>query len=146
MPLTVLRDDRVLEGQDSATIWALVGDPSRLHEWFPVHQVGVLAGEVPAVGNVVFVSHRKDEDPVSAIRLRVVGWVAGTRFECEADQVPGIDNARFEVRVIGEPPDDTAHVYLGFTGDAVGLTGRLSAFEITRRFRVALKQLAARSS
>lgn len=141
MPLTVLRDDRVLEGRDAAMVWAQVGDPSRLHQWFPVHQIGVLAGEAPAVGNVVFVSHRKDEDPASAIRLRVVEWAAGTRFEYEADQVPGIDNARFEVRVIGEPPDDTAHVYLGFTGDAIGLVGRLSAFEITRRFRVALNRL-----
>jgi hypothetical protein len=142
MPLTVLRDDRVLVGQDSAMVWAQVGDLSRLREWFPVHQVGVLAGEAPAVGNVMFVSHRKDEDPASAIRLRVAEWEAGTRFECEADQVPGIENARFEVRVIGEPPDDTAHVFLGFTGDAIGLTGRLTAFEITRRFRAALKRLA----
>jgi hypothetical protein len=146
MPLTVLRDDRVLEGQDSATVWAQVGDPSRIHEWFPVHQVGVLIGEAPAIGNVVFVSHRKDQDPADAVRLKIVEWDAGTRFACEADQVPGIENARFEVRVIGEPPGNTAHVYLDFAGDAIGLAGRLSAFEITRRFRAALKGLAARSS
>lgn len=142
MPLTVLRHDRVLEGQDVARVWAKVGDLTRIEEWFPVYQVGVLAGEAPAVGNVLFVSHRKDRDPADAVRLSVVTWEAGTRFECEVEQVPGIDDARFEVRVVGEPPNDTAHVYLGFTGDAVGMAGRLSAFEISRRFRVALKHLA----
>lgn len=124
-------------------VWARVGDLSRLHEWLPAYHVGVLADEAPAVGNVVFVSHKKDQDPAEAVRLSVVAWEAGTRFECEADQLPGIDNGRFEVRVVGEPPDDTAHVYLGFSGNASGVTGRLTAFEISRRFRVALKNLGS---
>ncbi len=142
MALTILRDDRIIEGRDAASVWARVGDVARIDEWFPVHIVGALAGEAPAVGNVVFVSHRKEQDPGQAFRLRIVEWEAGTRFECEVDSVPGITHGRFGVRVIGEPPDDTAHVFLSFSGDAVGVPGRLAAFEISRRFRVALRHLA----
>jgi Polyketide cyclase / dehydrase and lipid transport len=141
MPLTVLRDDRIIAGRDAASVWAEVGDVAHLDAWFPVHIVGVLAGEAPAVGNVVFVSHRKHQDPEASIRLRIVEWEAGTRFTCEADNVPGMRHARFEVRVVGEARE-AAHVYLGFSGDAIGTTGRLVAFEIARRFRVALRGLA----
>ena len=141
MALTVLRHDRIIEGRDAASVWAQVGDLARIDQWFPVHSVGALGDEAPAVGNVVFVSHRQNVDPAEAVRLRVVEWEAGTRFRCEAAPVPGISDALWDVRVVGEPPDDTAHVYLGFTGDADGMVGRIAAFEISRRFRVALRRL-----
>lgn len=142
MTLTVLRDDRVIEDRNASDVWAEVGDLANLDRWLPVHMAGALAGEAPSVGSVVFVSHRKNQDPAHAIRLRVVEWEAGTRFVCEVLEVPGILDGRFEVRVVAEPPDDTAHVHLGFSGDAAGISGRLSAFEIARRFRIALRNLA----
>jgi hypothetical protein len=142
MALTVLRHDRIIEGRDAASVWAQVGDLSRIEEWLPVYSVGTLAGEAPAVGNVLFVSHIKHQDPAQAIRLRIIEWVAGTALACAVDQVPGIVDGRFEVRVTGEPPDDTAHVFLGFTGDITRVTGRVVAFEISRRFRQGLKNLA----
>lgn len=142
MALTVLRHDRVLHGRDPAEVWAEVADLPRLDEWFPVHVSGSMAGELPAIGNVVFVSHRKGADPADSVRLRVTEWEAGTRYACEALAVPGIVDGMFEVRVVGDAPGET-HVKLGFTGDADGVVGRVAAFEISRRMRLALRNLAA---
>jgi carbon monoxide dehydrogenase subunit G len=142
MALTVLRHDRVLHGRDPAEIWAIVADLPRLDAWFPVHVSGAMAGEVPSVGNVVFVSHRKGADPADGIRLRVTEWDAGTRYACEALAVPGIVDGMFEVRVVGDAPGET-RVRLSFTGDAEGVIGRVAAFEISRRMRLALRDLAA---
>lgn len=142
MALTVLRHDRVLPGRDPAEVWAVVADLDRLDRWLPVHVSGAMAGEMPSVGNVVFVSFRRGADPAESIRLRVTEWEAGTRYACEVLGVPGIDDAAFEVRVVGDAPGE-ARVRLSFTGDADGVTGRVAAFEISRRLRLALRKLAA---
>jgi Polyketide cyclase / dehydrase and lipid transport len=142
MALTVLRHDRTLHGRDSAEVWAEVADLPRFDAWFPVHVSGAMAGEVPSVGNVLFVSYRRGTDPAEGVRLRVTEWEAGTRYSCEAMGIPGIRDGMLEVRVVGEAPGET-HVHLGFTGDADGVTGRLAAFEISRRMRLALRHLAA---
>ena len=63
MTLTVLRDDRVIDGRNASNVWAEVGDLANLDRWLPVHMAGALAGEAPSVGSVVFVSHRKGRDP-----------------------------------------------------------------------------------
>lgn len=142
MALTVLRHDRVLAGRDPAEVWAVVADLDRLDRWMPVHVSGAMAGEMPSVGNIVFVSHRRGVDPADGIRLRVTEWEAGTRYACEALGVPGIDDGTFEVRVVGDAPGE-ARVQLSFTGDAEGVAGRVAAFEISRRLRLALRNLAA---
>lgn len=141
MALTVLRHDGVLHGRDPAEVWATVADLPRIDAWFPVYVAGAMAGEVPSVGNVVFVSPRKGADPADSIRLRVTEWEAGTRYACEALAVPGIVDGMFEVRVVGDTPGET-RVRLGFSGDADGVTGRIAAFEISRRMRMALRNLA----
>ena len=141
MALTVLRDDRIIEGRDAASVWAQVADLARIEEWFPVYSVQTLAGDVPSVGNVFFVSNRRSNDTDAAVRLEIVEWTAGSTFTIAVDRLPGMQDGRFKVSVSGEPPDDTAHVFLEFTGSTTGIQGRVVAFEISRRFGQALRAL-----
>jgi hypothetical protein len=138
----VVRADRVFEGLDVARVWSEVGDLTRFHEWFPLHPVGSMTGDVPEVGNVIFATIRKGGDPTHPVRLEVREWEAGTRILFAVDGISGVDEAEFQVRVTGEPPHDSAKVELRFKGDAVGIRARVVVFEIRRRFRAALDRLA----
>jgi hypothetical protein len=137
--------ERVFEGLDVARVWSEVGDLTRFHEWFPLHPVGSMTGDVPEVGNVIFAKIRKGGNPKHPVRLEVREWEAGTRILFSVDGVPGVDEAEFQVRVTGEPPHDAAKVELDFTGDAVGFRARVVVLEIRRRFRAALDRLAETS-
>ena len=123
-------------------MWAQVADLSRFGEWFPVHQATSMTGDVPQVGNIIFLSIGRRSDPASAVRLEVSEWEAGRRFACDVREVPGIEEGRFSVTVTG-PPGGAATVNLSFVGDGDGLVARLSGFEIGRRFRCALERLAS---
>lgn len=141
MARLLVRADRVLNGVDAARVWAVVGDLTRFHEWFPVHPVGSMTGEAPEVGNVVFVTLRARADEDHPVRLEVRGWEAGTRLVFDVGGLAGVEGAELEVRVRGEPPNDTAHVMLRFGGDASGIRGRIVEISARRRFRKALDRL-----
>lgn len=138
----VVRDRRSFEHRDAASIWTAVADLSRFDEWFPVRDAISMTGTVPQVGNIIFVSVGRSRDPERAVRLEVTTWEAGRRFECEVRQVPGIDKGHLTVDVEGTP-SDAAIVTLLFTGEADGIAGRISGYEIGRRFRRALDRLAS---
>lgn len=142
MARLVVRADRVLEGQNAARVWSRVGDLTRFPDWFPVHVVGSLTGDVPEVGNVIFVTLRKGGHPEDPIRLEVREWEAGTRILFAVEGMPGLDEGEFQIQVTGEPSHDAAMVDLRFEGEASGLRARTIEFEIRRRFRTALKRLA----
>lgn len=139
----LVRTDRVLDGVDAARVWAVVGDLTSFHEWFPVHRVGSITGEVPEVGNVVFVKLRARAGEDHPVRLEVRGWEAGTRLVFDVDGLAGVERAEFEVQVRGEPPNDTAHVRLRFDGESSGIRGRMVEISTRRRFRKALDRLGA---
>ena len=138
----VVRDERTIERRDAAEVWTLVADLSRFGEWFPAHQVTSMTGDVPQVGNIIFLSLSRRSDPTSAIRLEVREWEAGRRFACDVREVPGIDEGRFSVSVTG-PAGGAALVTLSFVGEGDGIAARISGFEIGRRFRGALDRLAS---
>lgn len=138
----VVREERTIERRDAAGVWALVADLSRFGEWFPVRRAISMTGDVPQVGNMIFLTLGRRSDPTSAIRLEVREWEAGRRFECDVRELPGIEEGRFSVSVTG-PPGGAATVSLGFIGKGDGVTARLSGFEIGRRFRRALDRLAS---
>ncbi|MEA2058181.1 MAG: SRPBCC family protein [Actinomycetota bacterium] len=145
MALLAVRTERRLEGRDAAQVWSEVGDLTRFHEWFPLHPVGSMTGDVPEVGNVIFATIRKGGDPQHPVRLEVREWEAGTRILFAVDGVPGVDEAEFQVQVTGEPPHDSAKVELRFKGDAGGFRARVVTYEVRRRFRTALDRLAGTS-
>jgi hypothetical protein len=101
-----------------------------------------MTGEVPEVGNVIFVTLRKGGDPEDPIRLEVREWEAGTRILFAVEGMPGLDEGEFQIQVTGEPSHDAALIDLRFEGEASGLRARTIEFEIRRRFRTALKRLA----
>ena len=138
----VVRDERTIERLDAAAVWTLVADLSRFGDWFPVHRATSMTGDVPQVGNIIFLSLSRRSDPASAIRLEVSEWEAGRRFVCDVREVPGIDEGRFSVSVTG-PPGGAATVSLRFVGEGDGIAARISGFEIGRRFRGALERLAS---
>jgi hypothetical protein len=138
----VLRDQRTYGDRDPAGMWAEVADLSRFGEWFPVRQATSMTGTVPQVGNIIFAFVGRTHDPEHAIRLEVTEWEAGRRFVCEARQIPGVERGRFTVEVDGTPSGETT-VKLSFVGEASGLVGRLSGYQISRRMRGALDRLAA---
>ena len=142
MAQVVVSDERAIEQRDAAEVWTVVADLSRFGEWFPVHRATSMTGDVPQVGNIIFLSIGRRSDPASAIRLEVTEWEAGRRFACDVREVPGIDDGRFSVTVTG-PPGGAATVNLSFVGDGDGIAARLAGFEIGRRFRGALKRLAS---
>jgi len=142
MAQIVVRDERRIERRDAAEVWTLVADLSRFGEWFPVHQAMSMTGDVPQVGNIIFLSLSRRSDPKSAIRLEVREWEAGRRFECDVREVPGIEEGRFSVSVTG-PAGGAALVNLSFVGEGDGIAARISGFEIGRRFRGALDWLAS---
>lgn len=142
MARIVVRDQRTIEGRDAAEIWTQVADLSRFGEWFPVHSATSLMGEVPQVGNIIFVSIGRRSDPADAVRLEVVEWDAGRRFTCDVREIPGIGEGLFSVEVDGAPSGG-ATVILRFVGEGEGMPGQISRYEIGRRFRGALKRLAS---
>ena len=142
MARLVVRADRVLEGQNAARVWTEVGDLTRFPDWFPVHVVGSMTGDVPEVGNVIFAAFRKGSDPEDPIRLEVREWEAGTRILFAVEGIPGVAEGEFQIRVTGEPSHDAAMVDLSFRGEAAGFRGRIVELEMRRRFRTALKRLA----
>jgi hypothetical protein len=142
MAQIVVRDERTIESRDAAEIWALVADLARFGEWFPVHSATSMTGDLPQVGNIIFLSPTRRSDPAAAIRLEVREWEAGRRFECDVREVPGIEEGRFAVTVTG-PAGGAATVILRFTGEGAGITARISGYEIGRRFRGALDRLAS---
>jgi hypothetical protein len=142
MARIVVRDERKLEGRDAADVWTQVADLSRFGEWFPVHHATSMTGVVPQVGNIIFVSVGRRVDPADAIRLEVCEWEAGRRFACDVRDVPGIDEGLFSVEVDGAASGE-ATVILRFVGEGEGMFGRISGYEIGRRFRLALSRLAS---
>jgi hypothetical protein len=142
MARIVVRDERRIEGRDAAEIWSLVADLSRFGEWFPVHRATSMTGDVPQVGNIIFVTIGRRTDPADAVRLEVCEWEAGRRFSCEVRGLPGIEEGLFSVEVDG-PPSGGATVILRFVGESDGVSGRISGYEIGRRFRGALNRLAS---
>jgi len=142
MAQIVVRDERRIEQRDAAGVWTLVADLSRFGEWFPVHHATSMTGDVPQVGNIIFLSLSRRSDPTNAIRLEVREWEAGRRFECDVREIPGIDEGRFSVSVTG-PAGGAALVSLSFVGEGDGFAARISGFEIGRRFRGALDRLAS---
>lgn len=138
----VVRDERRIEGRDAAEIWSQVADLSRFGEWFPVRNATSMTGELPQVGNIIFVTIGRRSDPADAVRLEVSEWEAGRRFACEVREVPGIDEGRFSVEVDGAASGG-ATVILRFVGEGDGMSGRFSGYEIGRRFRGALNRLAS---
>lgn len=142
MARIVVLDERKIESRDAAEVWAQVADLSRFGEWFPVHNATSMTGEVPQVGNIIFVSVGRRSDPADAIRLEVCEWEAGRRFACEVRQVPGVSEGLFSVEVDGAASGG-ATVILRFVGEGEGVPGRISGYEIARRFRGALNRLAS---
>lgn len=142
MARIVVHDERRIEGRDAAEVWAQVADLSRFGEWFPVRHATSMTGEVPQVGNIIFVSVGRRSDPADAIRLEVCEWEAGRRFACEVREVPGIGEGLFSVEV-GGAGSGGATVILRFVGEGDGMSGRISGYEIGRRFRGALNRLAS---
>ena len=142
MASIVVSDERRIDGRDVAEIWAQVADLSRFGEWFPVHTATPMTGEVPQVGNIIFLSIGRRRDPADAIRLEVCEWEAGRRFACEVREVPGIAEGVFTVEVEGAASGGT-NVMLRFVGEGDTVWGRVSGFEIGRRFRRALNRLAS---
>ena len=142
MARIVVRDERRIEGRDAAEVWALVADLSRFGEWFPVHSATPMTGEVPQVGNIIFATIGRRRDPADAIRLEVCEWEAGRRFACEVRALPGIDDGLLSVEVDGAASGG-ATVILRFAGEGEGIFGRISGYEIGRRFRGALNRLAS---
>jgi len=138
----VVRDQRTYGDRDPAGTWAQVADLSRFAEWFPVRRATPMTGTLPEVGNIIFVSVGRIHDPERAIRLEVIEWEAGRRYVCEVRQAPGVEAGRFIVAVDGTPSGGTT-VMLSFVGEATGVAGRLSAYEIGRRMRGALDRLAS---
>ena len=142
MARIVVRDDRRIEDRDAAEIWAQVADLSRFGEWFPVKHATSMTGELPQVGNIIFVTIGRRSDPADAVRLEVSEWEAGRRFACDVREVPGIDEGLFSVEVDGAASGG-ATVILRFVGETDGMSGRFSGYEIARRFRGALNRLAS---
>ena len=97
MARIVVSDERKIEGRDAAEIWTLVADLSRFGEWFPVHNATSMTGDVPQVGNIIFVSIGRRSDPADAIRLEVCEWEAGRRFACEVRELPGVDHGNSQL-------------------------------------------------
>ena len=64
----------------------------------------------------------------------------GSPVRCE--KLPGIDEGLFSVEVDGAPSGG-ATVILRFVGEGDGVSGRISGYEIGRRFRGALNRLAS---
>jgi len=142
MAFIVVRDERTIENHDAAEVWALVADLARFGEWFPVHNAISMTGDLPQVGNIIFLSPTRRSDPAAAIRLEVRAWEAGRRFECDVREVPGIEEGRFSVTVTGLA-GGAATVTLSFVGEGAGIAARISGYEIGRRFRGALDRLAS---
>lgn len=142
MARIVVSDERRIDGRDVAEIWAQVADLSRFGEWFPVHTATPMTGEVPQVGNIIFLSIGRRRDPADAIRLEVCEWEAGRRFACEVREVPGMAEGVFTVEVEGSASGGT-NVMLRFVGEGDAVSGRISGLEIGRRFRRALNRLAS---
>ena len=142
MTRIVVSDERQFDGRDAAEMWTQVADLSRFGEWLPVHDATSMTGEVPQVGNIIFVSVARRSDPADAIRLEVCEWEAGRRFACDVRDVPGIDEGLFSVEVDGAASGGST-VKLRFAGEGEGMFGRISGCEIGRRFRLALNRLAS---
>lgn len=142
MARIVVRDERRIEGRDAAEIWTLVADLSRFGEWFPVHTATSMTGDLPEVGNIIFVTVGRRSDPADAVRLEVSEWEAGRRFACDVRGLPGIDVGLLTVEV-GRASADAATVILRFGAEDGRLAGRIAAYEISRRFRRALDRLAS---
>lgn len=142
MARIVVRDQRRIEGRDAAELWTLVADLSRFGEWFPVHKAASMTGDLPQVGNIIFITVGRRKDPADAVRLEVCEWEAGRRFACEVRGLPGIDAGLLTVEV-DRASADAAAVILRFVGEGSGLAGRVTAYEISRRFRGALNRLAS---
>jgi hypothetical protein len=142
MARIVVSDERRIDGRDAAEIWAQVADLSRFGEWFPVHTATSMTGEVPQVGNIIFLSIGRRRDPADAIRLEVCEWEAGRRFACEVREIPGIAEGVFTVEVKGAASGGT-NVVLQFVGEGDAVSGQISGYEIGRRFRRALNRLAS---
>jgi hypothetical protein len=138
----VVRDERRFERRDAAELWTLVADLSRFGEWFPVHSATSMTGDLPQVGNIIFVAVGLRSDPANAVRLEVCEWEAGRRFACEVRGLPGIDTGVFSVEVDGAASAG-AKVALRFVGEGDSMSGRISGYEIGRRFRGALNRLAS---
>ena len=142
MDRIVVRDERRIEDRNAAEIWTLVADLSRFGEWFPVHSATSMTGDVPQVGNIIFVTIGRRSDPADAIRLEVCEWEAGRRFACDVRELPGIDQGLFSVAVEGAPSGGST-VTLLFVGEGDGVSSRISGYVIGRRFRGALNRLAS---
>ena len=142
MARIVVSDQRRIDERDVAEIWAQVADLSRFGEWFPVHTATSMTGEVPQVGNIIFLSIGRRRDPADAIRLEVCEWEAGRRFACEVRAVPGIPEGLFTVEV-ESAASGGATVTLRFVGESDAASGQISGYEIGRRFRRALNRLAS---
>jgi hypothetical protein len=142
MARILVSDERRIEGRGAAEIWAQVADLSRFGEWFPVRNATSMTGDVPEVGNIIFVTIGRRNDPADAVRLEVCEWEAGRRFACEVRELPGIDEGLFSVEVEGAASGG-ATVILRFVGEGEGLSCRVSGYEIGRRFRGALNRLAS---
>jgi len=138
----VVRDERRIEDRDAANVWTMVADLSRFGEWFPVHRATSMTGDLPQVGNIIFVAVGRRSDPADAIRLEVCEWEAGRRFACDVRGLPGIKEGLFTVEVDGAASGG-ANVVLRFTGEGDGVSARISGYEIGRRFRGALNRLAS---
>ena len=142
MARIVVRDERRIDGRDAAEIWTVVADLSRFGEWFPVHKALSMTGDLPQVGNIIFVTVGRRSDPADAVRLEVCEWEAGQRYACDVRELPGFQTGLFTVEV-ERAASDAATVILRFEGEGTGISGRVSGYAISRRFRGALDRLAS---
>ena len=143
MAAVVVRDGRVLVGVDPATAWSLIADLSRLSEWAPVHSVGMMAAEAPAVGHAVFVTLRRRTDPDRALHLRIAEWEAGHRYLCTVEGSRLVTEGKLEVTLTGAPHEGipVTGVELRFRGEGTKVAAPVLRYQLRRRFRKALNRL-----
>jgi hypothetical protein len=137
----VVAEWRRLAGVDPAVVWSTVADPARATEWAPVASATFMGGEVPAVGNTVFVGRgRRSTTPEDAWRYRIVEWDAGHHYACEVTRPRAAGTERLDVEVTGEwdPVAPVTRVELCYRAEVAPLLTVLCRWRIASLLRRAL--------
>lgn len=141
MSRLIVRDGRLMRGADPSAVWALVADPERISEWAPVHQVGFMGTELPAVGHAFFVTLRKSRQPADALRFEIVEWEAGHRYRCTIQGSRLAEGERIDIIVTSEVDAGrpAANFELRYAADVPPWHVPIRRFEVRRRLHRAVE-------
>jgi hypothetical protein len=132
-----------LRGADPAAVWALVADPERISEWAPVHQVGFMGTELPAVGHSFFVTLRKGVDASKALRFEISEWDAGHRYRCTIQGSRVAEVEQIDVIVTSEVDEGrpAANFELRYAAEVPAWLAPIRRYEVRRRLHRAVESV-----